>query len=86
MGKRTQTLDRGTLPRRTASRSVLPHLYCEGSSTQRCMKSTISWQFLAWNNLHFSEQEQTDELSHAPNTTGVVDYCEMLAFELFPTM
>ena len=32
-------------------------LFCEGSSTQCCTRSSVSWQFLAWNSLHF----QTDE-------------------------
>jgi hypothetical protein len=25
------------------------------------MRSSVSWQFLAWNSLHFSEQEYTDK-------------------------
>ena len=32
-------------------------LFCESSSTQRCTRSSVYWQFLAWNSLHFSEQE-----------------------------
>jgi hypothetical protein len=32
-------------------------LPCEGSSTQRFKRSSVYWQFLAWNSLHFSEQE-----------------------------
>ena len=32
-------------------------LFCEGSSTQCCTRSSVSWQFLARNSLHFSEQE-----------------------------
>ena len=32
-------------------------LFCEGSSTPRCMRSSDSWQFLAWNNLNFSGQK-----------------------------
>uniref|UniRef100_A0A8C8IJ71 Rho guanine nucleotide exchange factor 12 n=1 Tax=Oncorhynchus tshawytscha TaxID=74940 RepID=A0A8C8IJ71_ONCTS len=32
-------------------------LFCEGSSTPRCTRSSVSWQFLRWNCLHFSEQE-----------------------------
>ena len=28
-----------------------------GSSTERCTRSSVAWQFLAWNGLHFSEQE-----------------------------
>jgi hypothetical protein len=30
-------------------------LFCVGSSTQRCIRSSVSWLFLAWNSHHFSE-------------------------------
>ena len=36
-------------------------LFCKGSSTQRCTRTSVSWQFLAWNSLNFSEQEWNDE-------------------------
>ena len=68
MGKRTQTLDRGRQSPGVASSLLtlrlvfcgyyliklsVEDLFCEGSSTQRCTRSSVSWQFLTWKSLHF---------------------------------
>ena len=36
---------------------VRASLFCEWCRTQHCTRYSVSWQFLAWNSLHFSEQE-----------------------------
>ena len=46
-----------TVKRRLLDAGLLGLLFCEGSSTQHCTRSSVSWQFLAWNRIHFSEQE-----------------------------
>ena len=46
MGKRTQTLDRGTLPRRQASRSLLFTVYVEAGVLRVLFNEAASWELV----------------------------------------